>query len=363
MDEDAVSSNDKPVKSEMMNNTSHSTGNNRVDLATFVAEVERFSKLIEPFAFVLYALEDLRSIFLSKGAVFALISLLVIAIATLCLVQLHTGMFDKILPVTSPVPDDEDVIVDESTTLETVKQFRYSVIQMYDFVQKCNEYLTHFYRILKWEITLSSLRFHVEVCVFLLSLVVLPTRGIFILIINWFFLAHEEVFSVIIKYLKKAYETLNGVKSVQIKQDSGDHYQKKDVTSEDQTNPGFSRDTDDTSDRECDISNLDLEDYDENKLPASNKPGMVERLLEMKKRRQHIANESCFKCKVSFASILKRRYYCRHCGNNFCSKCCNQKVSKSVFGATSPTAQTETVLVCGTCYDLLMKQPSKAKNS
>ena len=28
------------------------------------------------------------------------------------------------------------------------------------------------------------------------------------------------------------------------------------------------------------------------------------------------------------------QFYCRHCGNNFCSKCCNQKVPKSTFGAT-----------------------------
>lgn len=37
-------------------------------------------------------------------------------------------------------------------------------------------------------------RFHVEICVFLLSLVVLPTRGICFMLVNWFFLANEVVF-------------------------------------------------------------------------------------------------------------------------------------------------------------------------
>lgn len=35
--------------------------------------------------------------------------------------------------------------------------------------------------------------------------------------------------------------------------------------------------------------------------------------------------------------------YCRHCGNNFCSKCCNQKVPKSMFGATG-NSHTHSIL-------------------
>ncbi|XP_060084616.1 protrudin-like [Ylistrum balloti] len=80
------------------------------------------------------------------------------------------------------------------------------------------------------------------------------------------------------------------------------------------------------------------------------------RLRELKKQQQHSTDGSCFKCDTSFLSILKRRFYCRHCGNNFCTKCCNQKVPKSMFGATSPTAMKETVLVCNVCYDLLIKK-------
>lgn len=95
--------------------------------------------------------------------------------------------------------------------------------------------------------------------------------------------------------------------------------------------------------------------------PAPQRPGMVARLLELKKRRTQVANENCFGCKVSFSSILKRRHYCRHCGNHFCHKCCNLKIPRSVFGATSynqkrcdcstaPAAAKETVLVCNACH-------------
>ena len=45
--------NGKPVKT---NNSRYG----RVDLADFVKEVDRFSRLIEPFAFILYVVDDIR---------------------------------------------------------------------------------------------------------------------------------------------------------------------------------------------------------------------------------------------------------------------------------------------------------------
>ena len=66
-----------------------------------------------------------------SGAVFALVSLLVICIATTCLVQLHTRLLDKFLPDTSSSSakdDDEDL--DDDTTLKTVKQFRFRYVSM-----------------------------------------------------------------------------------------------------------------------------------------------------------------------------------------------------------------------------------------
>ncbi|XP_072025849.1 protrudin-like [Amphiura filiformis] len=58
----------------------------------------------------------------------------------------------------------------------------------------------------------------------------------------------------------------------------------------------------------------------------------------------------CFQCGVAFTSLLKRRKYCRHCGNDFCSKCCKHKLPRTAFGATAPAAQTEKELVCNACF-------------
>eukprot|EP00048_Salpingoeca_helianthica_P017976 m.240021 g.240021 ORF g.240021 m.240021 type:complete len:410 (-) comp23043_c0_seq1:68-1297(-) len=57
----------------------------------------------------------------------------------------------------------------------------------------------------------------------------------------------------------------------------------------------------------------------------------------------------CSGCRAKFG-ILRNRYYCRHCGNSFCSSCCKFKIPRSAFGATAPTAARETVRVCGECY-------------
>ncbi|KAK3095380.1 hypothetical protein FSP39_014014 [Pinctada imbricata] len=215
-------------------------------------------------------------------AVFALVSLSVIFIATACLVQLHTGLLGKFLPTTDiGRPPDEDPDSDDEATLKTVEQFRYSLLQMYDFIVQCNEHLANLYRIIRWDYTLASLRFHVVLCIFLLSLVILPTRAIFFLCINWFFLGNEDVFQS--KYTIR-----------------------------------------------CEIV-----------IPLVYMYMYIVGVLSM------------------FSTF--QFFYCRHCGNNFCSKCCNQKVPKSMFGATSPEAQTETVLVCLVCYELLMSQTNKDK--
>ncbi|XP_048746371.1 protrudin-like [Ostrea edulis] len=352
----------------------------RMDLADFVTEVDKFSSLIEPIAFVVYCIEDIRKwkytastlvvwlvcnigcLVVTKGAVFTLMSLLVICIATTSLVQLHTRILDKFLPATSPQKEEEDV--EDEEAMKTVQQFRYSLLQMYDFIVLCNDGLTQLYKILKWDNTLASLRFHVEICVFLLSLVVLPTRGICFMLINWFFLANEVVFNKLLRYGERVWGvTLSPIPIL----DKGPMkytvlVDDQQMSKEDDT---MSRgdDTKEQSDNDDPIHLEIMSEDSELKSSIYSKPSMVERLLELRKRRQHIANETCHKCDVSFASILKRRFYCRHCGNNFCSKCCNQKVPKSMFGATAPQAQTEMVLVCGVCYDLLMNQSDKDKQS
>lgn len=356
-----------------MNGKSKNSKYGKVDLADFVKEVDRFSRLVEPFAFIVYCLDDIRNwrypklslclwitfnlacIILTKGAVFVLVSLVVVLIAGSGLIQIHTRILDKILPI-NHLPNDGEDSSDEDTedsAYSTVRQFRVSIIQMYEFVVKCNELLAHFYGILKWDNILPSLRFHLEFCVLLLSFVVLPTRWIFIALINWLFLDNDVVIQVVIDKISK----FTG-QTTQLNQPQNQESSKPEKENQEKEKEVMEKDTADFDYDETIEVTMD----EDGKNPNTNKPGMVARFMELKKRRQHIANESCFGCKVSFSSILKRRLYCRHCGNNFCSKCCNQKVPKSVFGATAPSAQTETVLVCNVCHKNLTKQEEKTKD-
>ena len=54
--------------------------------------------------------------------------------------------------------------------------------------------------------------------------------------------------------------------------------------------------------------------------------------------------------------LFRKRVYCRHCGQQFCARCCSARVPRSMFGATSPAAQRETVPVCIDCSEYLGKQ-------
>ncbi|XP_051540794.1 myotubularin-related protein 4-like isoform X2 [Myxocyprinus asiaticus] len=61
----------------------------------------------------------------------------------------------------------------------------------------------------------------------------------------------------------------------------------------------------------------------------------------------HMASH-CFNCDCEFW-IAKRRHHCRNCGNVFCKDCCHLKLP-------IPDQQLyDPVLVCNTCYDLLLE--------
>eukprot|EP00039_Didymoeca_costata_P023237 m.6425 g.6425 ORF g.6425 m.6425 type:complete len:353 (-) comp3532_c0_seq2:35-1093(-) len=61
----------------------------------------------------------------------------------------------------------------------------------------------------------------------------------------------------------------------------------------------------------------------------------------------------CSGCQVLVDTIFRKRVYCRACGHQFCSQCCNSKIPRALFGATSPMAQKETVRVCQDCKQKL----------
>ncbi|XP_060561744.1 LOW QUALITY PROTEIN: uncharacterized protein LOC132721454, partial [Ruditapes philippinarum] len=304
----------------------------KVDIAQFVLQVEKFNCMTEPFAFILYLWDDLRRwrypvltvilwivcnlacLILTQAAVFTLVSLLVIVIALICLIQLHTRLLDKFLPSTSLDNDSVDEPVDEHSALQTVRDFKFSLMQMHEFVGKCNEYLRHFYSLLKWDQTLISLKFHVELCFLLLCLVVFPSRWTSVMLTNWFFLGTEDVclgardrFYLLIEYLQGK-RTLSSVFEATIVDPKNRLY--KDTvngtavveTDSEEASPLTDSDKLDTG-----LDETGDEEGNGDQVTSGDKPGMVARLMELKRRRKIISNECCFECKTSFSSILKRR--------------------------------------------------------
>ncbi|CAG5124680.1 unnamed protein product, partial [Candidula unifasciata] len=341
---------------QRVDNGQKKKASNVLDLSDFVTEVDRFSRLIEPFALMFYAVDDIRRwrfrkgtvllwllcnavcIWLTQGAVFVLASSLVIGIATLSLVQIHTQILDKLLPsYKKPTKLGEE---EDGRTSDTGQNFKYSLIAMHDFVVKSNEYLSYFYSILKWDAVGLSAIYHIEACVFLLSIVMCPARWNCFLLVNWFFFCHPHIIR--IQGLLVQSETASSAG----KGNSGSHssivlshllLQKEQIS--ENKNEKDEDNCEDCCHDDNDSSDLDMTDKvaDASMIsldPSPSKPGMVARFMEIKKRRKQISSESCQGCKVSFASILKKRLYCRHCGYSFCNRCCYQMVPRSVFGAT-----------------------------
>ncbi|RUS91422.1 hypothetical protein EGW08_000852 [Elysia chlorotica] len=300
-----------------------------LDLSDFVTEVDRFSRLIEPFALAFYLVDDIRRwrfwystvgvwllcnaacLFLSQGVMFVLASSLVIAVASLALVQVHTQILEKILPSNNR-PAKPSNYEDEPSHLETVENFRYSLIEMHDFVMKSNEYLAYFYYILKWNAVVPSLIYHVEACVMLLALVMCPARWNCFLFINWFFLCHPHVLKRCFKYLKE-YISTQPSSTQEVNLTEGEKKEKTSSNKEDVDKDNC----DDCEEKDDDSSDVDMTDEvsDSSMIgldPSPSKPGMVARLMEIKKRRRQIAS--------------------------------------------APAALKETVLVCCACHSVLASQ-------
>uniref|UniRef100_A0A0B6ZKT2 TECPR1-like DysF domain-containing protein n=1 Tax=Arion vulgaris TaxID=1028688 RepID=A0A0B6ZKT2_9EUPU len=300
-----------------------------LDLSDFVTEVDRFSRLIEPFALVFYTIDDIRRwrfrngtiivwllcnlacFWLTQGALFVLASSLVIAIATLSLFQVHTQILSKLLP-SNKKPEKSDNEEEEGGALDTVQNFRYSLIEMHDFVVKSNEYLSYFYSILKWDAIGPSAIYHVEVCVFLLSIVVCPARWNCFLLINWFFLCHPHIIRKGCRFVKEYWSALKQP-STQKEQIS---VKKSDKDKDKCDNDDINED-DDSSDLDMtdDVADSSMVSLD----PSPSKPGMVARLMELKKRRMQISS--------------------------------------------APAALKETVLVCCSCHALLVNQGDLASEA
>ncbi|XP_061412489.1 protrudin isoform X1 [Lethenteron reissneri] len=91
------------------------------------------------------------------------------------------------------------------------------------------------------------------------------------------------------------------------------------------------------------------------RIPEPIRYKVASKLAELKRRHYPTSTSgTCTSCSNNF-SVLKKRRSCSNCGNGFCTRCLNYRVTKSAMGATAPDAQKETVQVCYTCYGRLNK--------
>jgi len=79
------------------------------------------------------------------------------------------------------------------------------------------------------------------------------------------------------------------------------------------------------------------------------------------RKRKTDGRPKCASCNSFIDSLLRRRVYCRHCGQQFCRSCCSSKVPRAFFGATSPAAYKQTVRVCRDCKQYLESYGSEGK--
>eukprot|EP00794_Sanderia_malayensis_P019931 gene19931-21883_t len=146
------------------------------------------------------------------------------------------------------------------------------------------------------------------------------------------------------------------VKPEEIPSDLDTEFKEQDLFEENDIETSSSTDSEDLGDKQEEVKETADNEVDIGRQRERSGLSFVSKFASTftRKRRKHGGN--CTSCNVEFSTILKKRNYCRHCGNSYCSKCCNQRVPKAVFGATAPAAYEERVLVCQSCYSFLMNR-------
>ncbi|KAK2162465.1 hypothetical protein LSH36_98g04077 [Paralvinella palmiformis] len=234
--------------------------------------------------------------------------------------------------------------------------------------------MLQFYALLKWQDLYTSLKCYLCLSVFVVFLHNLSTQYLFTLLLD-LFLLHFPVY--------QYYTFLSSIRQTSLNRLHKEAWDKVDHNDIDETldfpmyddsiNDEQNQDTDDNKMMDGDNGDVDQKseagsssdegDLVELKIGGVNaqipsdpsgkgkRQGVVGKLLKTVKTQGQSGR--CEGCKVTFTTILKRRRLCSHCGNHFCSRCCNYKVTRSMFGATAPAAQTETVNVCYYCFNYL----------
>jgi protrudin len=325
----------------------------------------------------------LPSVYLTMGIILS-----VGILAALGLSHRRYRLLVKILPSTEYV-QDELSRADENVTShhERIQNFRLLLIAFHAGLKRAAALLDSFYSLLKWDDVRSSANCCAILCCTILLLRAMPLRFNVLLFIdvillslpishrlqNWKQKRQRSIVEAMPLLQSMCTQKVTDIKMESVADDAismGSDIQvdagigsESDISDSENTKPGDESSSGDEAEGVVSSSDQPLRDGRVPNTTTVRAPGVVGRILELKKRHQQ-PNEKCTGCHVIFTTILKRRHICSHCGNHFCSRCCSHKVPRSTFGATAPAAQTETVAVCYRCFSVLTSAAAtKAKAS
>lgn len=293
----------------------------------------------------------------------------------------------RVLAKAFPSPQRyEDVIEDPDRQHERVQEFRLLINVMHEYVGRTTNLILKFYSILKMDDWNFSLKCHAVMFVIVFFLFLFPLRIFVVLAVDLLLLQHPiqmRLQAMVPHPTEESAEPLSAVPDAAPPSSSSPpsspstNVRSASIQSEDtvsqysdvQADPGFGTDSEGSERLPEDSSSGDemvtdvvgpgdavvVQRLDNKPETSTRAPGVVGRILDLKKRRQNTkaSGERCTGCGAVFTAILKRRHICNNCGNHFCSRCCSYKVPRASFGATAPAAQTETVAVCLACFCLL----------
>ncbi|XP_077992676.1 protrudin-like isoform X2 [Glandiceps talaboti] len=249
---------------------------------------------------------------------------------------------------------------EEMEVKEALSQYREFILDLQPAIILTCQILQKIYDILLWHNVYLSAFIYIGCISGIVCLHYCPMSVNMALAVNTIFLANGKLFKILTTGGSKLTRSLSSRKLCEKEIESKDN--KTEV-------PDLQTNTIATTDADADKQGEEVRlnsSYDPNEVPegdlnkdadpsrGSGKTSMVDRFRELRQRHKKLNSGTCMSCGVTFTTVLKRRRYCRHCGDDFCSKCCNKKVPRSVFGATAPAAHTEKELVCNSCYNALV---------
>ncbi|XP_014673818.1 PREDICTED: protrudin-like [Priapulus caudatus] len=383
------------------NNINNNKNNNRIlSVHDFLWHVKFFLVMIKPMESMMTNIFDIvrwkswvvsssvllvanmTALLATRGDIFFLLFLGMSALALLGFINFKTGIFKKYLPDTSHIQ-----VVDEEKDGEGIRdpilvEFCSVLKKLDDVIIETNAWMEFIFQVLDWTKPKLSLAYYGSAVLFLSATIWLPDCVVGMLVINIVMFTGLGVEMHLRPSCPKV-DIMCDKNTGKCNDENLDKEEagKQDVDAENSSDAqltdteklieelnedmeeeaeklmeAVATDSGDTTlDTSADlVQPADVEQPEEPSVEASGKQTLVRRLVELRQRhRHHAANlGSCTSCSTPF-SIIKRRYYCRHCGNHFCSRCCSNKVPRSLFGATAPAAKLETVLVCYICYNIL----------